>query len=41
MFETVAYEIQDGITEIRLNRPHPERSGQKLYDEGLHGHVKG
>ncbi|RWN24970.1 MAG: enoyl-CoA hydratase/isomerase family protein [Mesorhizobium sp.] len=36
MFETVAYEIQDGIVEIRLNRPHRLNAVvQKLYDEVL------
>ncbi|MER9191628.1 enoyl-CoA hydratase-related protein [Mesorhizobium australicum] len=34
MFETVAYEIQNGTAEIRLNRPHRLNAlVQKLYDD--------
>ncbi|MER8716258.1 enoyl-CoA hydratase/isomerase family protein [Mesorhizobium sp. M1295] len=36
MFQTVTYEIQDSIAEIRLNRPHRLNAVvQKLYDEVL------
>ncbi|MDX8535869.1 enoyl-CoA hydratase/isomerase family protein [Mesorhizobium sp. VK25A] len=36
MFETVAYEMQNGVAEIRLNRPHRLNAVvQKLYDDVL------